>query len=123
MATREVYPNRGLLTMRNALAAAGMAITLALVLSTVAHAGTITVSTLSDPSGPSGTCSLRDAVTAANTMTATNGCVAGTGNDTIQFSITGTITLGSTLPQITDRNLTIKGPASPGITINGGRKV
>src|SRR5262249_158524 len=61
--------------------------------------------------------------TAANTMAATNGCIAGTGNDTIQFSVTGTIALASTLPKITDSNLTINGPASPGITIDGDRDV
>jgi hypothetical protein len=38
---------------------------------------------------------LRDAITAANTMTATSGCAAGTGNDTIQFRVTGTIPLAS----------------------------
>jgi len=31
--------------------------------------------------------------------------------------------LGSTLPQVTDRGLTINGPASPGITIDGGGQV
>ena len=100
-----------------------IAVISALMLSTVARAATITVTTLSDPAGPSGTCSLRDAITAANTMAATNGCAAGTGNDTIQFSVTGTIALASTLPAVTDANLMIKGPASPGITIDGGGAV
>src|SRR5262249_20576296 len=80
---------------------------------------TITVNSLVDPGKP-GICALRDAITAANTQTATNGCIAGKGHDTIQFSVTGTITLASTLPEITDSQLTIKGPASPGITIDGG---
>jgi CSLREA domain-containing protein len=83
---------------------------------------TITVNSLADP-GAKGLCTLRDAITAANTMTATNGCAAGNGNDTIQFSVTGTILLTSTLPEITDSQLTINGPASPGITIHGGDKV
>jgi hypothetical protein len=83
---------------------------------------TITVNSLADPGKP-GICALRDAITAANTMIATNGCIAGKGHDTIQFSITGTITLTETLPEITDSNLTINGPASPGITISGGGKV
>src|SRR5215467_9729220 len=95
----------------------------ALTLSQVARAATITVTTLSDPAGPSGTCSLRDAITAANTNTITNGCMAGSGNDTIQFSVRGTITLGSTLPQITDSLLMINGSASRGITISGGNAV
>jgi CSLREA domain-containing protein len=97
----------------------------ALVLGTASAAGawaTITVNTLADPGAP-GVCALRDAITAANTMTATNGCTAGKGNDTIQFSVTGTIKLADTLPEITDSQLTINGPASPGITISGGGKV
>jgi hypothetical protein len=48
---------------------------------------------------------------------------AHTGRDTIQFSVTGTIGLTSTLPEITDSQLTIKGLASPGITIDGGHAV
>jgi CSLREA domain-containing protein len=83
---------------------------------------TITVNSLTDPGAP-GICTLRDAITAANTMTATNGCIAGKGNDTIQFSVTGKIKLVDTLPEITDIQLTINGPASPGITISGGGKV
>jgi predicted outer membrane repeat protein len=55
-------------------------------------------------------------------MTATNGCIAGTGNDTINFSVTGTILLGSSLPEVTD-SLTITGPAAPGISISGGGDV
>jgi hypothetical protein len=83
---------------------------------------TITVNSLADPGEP-GICALRDAITAANTMTATNGCVAGKGHDTIVFSVTGTIKLTETLPWVTDSNLTINGPASPGITIDGGGAV
>jgi hypothetical protein len=98
-----------------------MAVVLALTLSTAAGAATIVVNSLADP-GAKGICALRDAITAANTKTATNGCTAGTGKDTIRFSVTGTITLASTLPQITDSRLTINGPTSPGITIDGGSK-
>jgi CSLREA domain-containing protein len=83
---------------------------------------TITVNSLADQGKP-GVCTLRDAITAANTMTATNGCVAGKGYDTIQFSVRGTILLASTLPQITDSQLTLKGPASRGITIDGDSAV
>ncbi len=87
--------------------------------SSVCRADTITVTTLSDPSGATGTCSLRDAITAANTKAAANNCVAGSGTDTIQFSVAGTITLGATLPAITNV-LTISAPtASPGITVDG----
>jgi hypothetical protein len=120
--TRAVVAGRkAAMRMRAALVAA-IVVTLALALSTSARAATITVDSLAD-TGAAGICVLRDAITAANTMTATNGCTAGTGNDTIQFSVTGTISLGSTLPQITDGHLTINGPALPGITIDGGGQV
>jgi hypothetical protein len=85
-----------------------------LSLSTAARAATIKVNSLADP-GAAGICALRDAITAVNTKTAANGCAAGTGNDHIRFSVSGTIMLADTLPEVTDGNLTIKGP----ITING----
>jgi len=89
--------------------------------STGARATTIIVNSLADPGVP-GICALRDAITAANTMTATNGCAAGSGHDTINFSpsMTGTISLVSTLPQVTDSLLTVNGPASRSVTISGG---
>jgi hypothetical protein len=96
------------------------AVAFALTLSTAAGAATIVVNSLADP-GAASICALRDAITAANKMAKTNDCIAGTGNDTIDFSVTGTIHLASTLPQVTDRQLTIKGPASLGITIDGGQ--
>lgn len=85
-----------------------------------AFATTITVNSLADPGQP-GICALRDAITAANTMTATNGCAAGSGSDTINFlpRITGTIALVGTLPEVTDNLLTINGPPSRAITISG----
>ena len=107
--------------MRNAVAAV-LVIALVLMFSATARAATIMVNSLADIGAP-GICVLRDAITAANTLTATNGCTAGTGNDTIQFSVTGTIALARTLPQITASLLTIMGPTAPGITIDGGRKV
>jgi hypothetical protein len=74
-----------------------------------AMAATITVVSSADPTA--GTCTLRDAITAANTDTSTGGCAAGIGSDTIDFdaSLSGqTITLGFTLPDLTT-NLTIDG--------------
>jgi hypothetical protein len=85
-----------------------------------AYAATITINSLNDPGAP-GICALRDAITAANTMTATNGCAAGTGTDTVNFSVSGTITLGSTLPQIAN-SLTIDGTGQS-ITISGNNIV
>ena len=61
------------------------------------HAASITVNA---------TCSLSDAITSANTDTATGGCVAGSGADTI--TLTGNITLSATLPNITSQ-ITIAG--------------
>jgi CSLREA domain-containing protein len=106
--------------MRAALAAA-MAAAFVLALSTAARTETIVVNSLADP-GAAGTCGLRDAITAANTMKTMDGCAAGKGHDTIRFHVTGTIRLASTLPQVTG-NLTIDGPVSPGITIDGGNAV
>src|SRR5208282_52213 len=73
--------------------------------------GPIIVNTTADP-GSAGVCALRDAITAANTHVAVNGCAAGTGTDTITFSVSGTITLGSALPAIANAStgsLTIDG--------------
>ncbi|MEZ5992945.1 MAG: choice-of-anchor Q domain-containing protein [Planctomycetota bacterium] len=64
---------------------------------------TFTVSNTND----SGTGSLRDAITQAN---------ATTGADTIQFGVTGTITLTSALPVISE-NVTIDGPGRAALTI------
>src|SRR5215469_12055703 len=108
-----VAGTRTMLRMRVALVTV-IASTFALMLSATARAATITVNSLADTGAP-GICVLRDAITAANTMTATHGCAAGTGNDTIEFSVTGTILLQSTLPEV-DCSLTINGPASSGIT-------
>jgi hypothetical protein len=66
---------RALLRMRAAIAVA-----FALTLSTAAHAATIVINSLADP-GARGICTLRDAITAANKMAKTNGCIAGRGND------------------------------------------
>lgn len=48
-------------------------------------AGTITVTTTADLIADDGQCSLREAVIAANTDTASGGCAAGSGADTIVF--------------------------------------
>ena len=86
-----------------------------------AQAATIIVNSLADPGAP-GICALRDAITAANTMTATNGCAAGSGDDTIKFRVMGTIKLGETLPEVTDSQLTITGFAALGIAIDGDHR-
>ena len=88
----------------------------------------ITVTTLTDPlKAGNGLVSFRDAILASGTHTSVDGCLVGTGNDTIVFApgLSGTIDLsivgdksfGPSAFLIND-NLTIQGPAtSPGITI------
>jgi CSLREA domain-containing protein len=91
-----------------------------------ASANTITVTSTADPTGTAGTCTLRDAITAANTNAATNNCAAGdptTSNpDTINFALPGspphTIQLASALPALDDV-LTIDGPGSGSLTVRG----
>jgi predicted outer membrane repeat protein len=83
-----------------------------------AKATTITVNSLADP-GAQGSCALRDAINAALTGVAQNDCPGGSGDDVIQFSVTGTINLTSALPAFL-RTVTVNGPSVlPGITING----
>lgn len=76
-----------------------------------ASAATITVDTLTDENDGVGTngISLRDAINEAN----------GNGqDDTIDFSVTGTITLTAELPNITT-NLTIDGPGEASLIVDG----
>jgi CSLREA domain-containing protein len=88
------------------------------------QANTITVNTTADP-GTSAQCSLRAAINNANnkTSSALSSCAAGTGNDAIVFSVSDTITLGSTLPAITNLggSLTIDGSGHK-ITVSGDGK-
>ena len=102
-------PNR-----RFGLAAVALPILL-LAMSGLARATVITVNTLDSGSDSAPLCTLEDAVTAANNQAVQNGCLAGSGNDTIVFAVTGTIfaTLGPT------GTLSIIGPVGGGITISG----
>lgn len=87
-----------------------------------AHAATITVNSLADTGMPS-ICVLRDAISAANSHLTVQGCGAGSGNDTIRFSLPGSILLGSPLPQVTDHRLAINGRGVPGTMLDGNHKV
>jgi len=58
-----------------------------------ALAASIVVDSTSGDHGVAGQCVLRDAITAANSHTATGGCPAGTGNDTITLPAHAQITL------------------------------
>ena len=67
-----------------------------------------------------GRCSLREALNNANAIADTTGgdCVAGTGSDTISFSVSGTISLGSVLPAV-QNTLTIDG-SGQSVTVDAG---
>ncbi len=106
------------LNRRFSLAAIALPL-LFLGMSGLSRAATIVVNTLDGGSEPvPGPCSLIDAVAAANAGGTVKNCVAGSGANTITFSVTGTIPIFETLT-ITS-NLTIIGPtASPGITLSG----
>ena len=87
-----------------------------------AGAATIVVTTLADEQNLNSRCSLREAMINANldTQSGSPDCQAGSGADIIVFSddLTGTLTLGSPLPDI-DQNLTIKGRTDWSIEISG----
>ena len=96
--------------------------TIMMTSASAARATSYTVNATDDTSG-AGNCSLRDAINAANgTPTSTSTCTTpGTGTDTIQFSVTGTITLNSALPVIANTSpgsLTIDG-SGQAITLDG----
>jgi CSLREA domain-containing protein len=86
-------------------------------------ASTITVNNTSDAANSSdGFCTLREAITAANSNAASGAvageCAAGsnTGSDTINFSITGIVNLTGALPNIAS-DMTITGPGSGQLTV------
>jgi CSLREA domain-containing protein len=93
---------------------------------TAASANTITVTSTADPVGTAGTCTLRNAIVAANTNTPVVNCAAGNSTssnpDTIDFSLPGsspwTIQLDSALPALDDV-LTIDGPVAGSLTVRG----
>src|SRR5450759_3475115 len=103
-----------------------LALTFSAVGVTPAHAAGIVVNTLSDTTALDGICTLREAITNANNNLATNAdCAAGSGADTITFSVSGTITLvGSQLPTITAAGgaLTMDGTGQT-LTISGNNLV
>ncbi len=97
-----------------------------------AEAATITVNTTSDVIADDGVCSLREAITAANTDTSSGGtageCAAGSGDDTITLPL-GTYTLAISgsgednnangdLDVLT--NISFGGAGVGATTINGG---
>src|SRR3990172_5201050 len=85
---------------------------------------TLIVNTTDDELNNDGDCSLREAITAANTNTAVDACIPGMGADTINFNVTipVVIMLGSTLPDISD-DLSIAGLGADNLTISGNNAV
>jgi predicted outer membrane repeat protein len=81
--------------VRTLLLSAGIALTSAV---TVA-AATINVTSTANSPGGAGDCTLGEAITAANSDAAVDGCTAGSGSDTISVPA-GTYTLTAALPQI-----------------------
>jgi len=88
------------------------------------QAASLVVDSLADTVTTDGHCTLREAIQNTNNNVATNvDCAAGSGADTITFSVSGTITLGSGLPMINDTaGLTIDG-SGQSVTISGNDKV
>jgi len=112
---REIRITTAFLHMQAALGVAMAAAFAIVLIAAPATATTYTVDTLDNSSG-NGDCSLRDAINAANgTPTSGSTCTtAGTGSDTIQFSVTGTILLNPcTNFSCTSPTLAVRPPAFP----------
>jgi CSLREA domain-containing protein len=112
--------------MRRIVLLSALAAVMAVVLASPAQgAATLTVTTLADEQNNNGSCSLREAIINANenNQTGSTDCAAGSGDDTITFTVSGQITLNTSLPQITDQaGLTIRNPIGPiteAVTISG----
>jgi CSLREA domain-containing protein len=105
--------------------ARALALLLACCTPVAALAVTITVNSMLDVVANDGVCTLREAIIAANTDTASGAaageCVAGSGTDAIAFAIPGSgvhiITLATPLPPIT-QPVTIDGYTQPGASPN-----
>ena len=79
----------------------------------------ITVNTVSDELNADGDCSLREAITSANSDSASDACAIGGTADSIAFGVAGTIVLNSALPAISS-DVAIVGPAGKVILSGGG---
>lgn len=94
---------------------------LSLLTSVAAPAATLLVKTAVDTDAADGFCSLREAITAANTDMPRQECPAGSGADRILFdlpSLPATITLAAPLPEIY-RSLALRGPGRSALTLDG----
>jgi LPXTG-site transpeptidase (sortase) family protein len=93
------------------------------VLVNPAYAASFTVDSLADNTSDDGACTLREAILAANNNAANDDCGSGSSAaDTITFSVSGTITLSSTLVVDAGQgSLTIDGGGD--ITISGNNSI
>jgi uncharacterized repeat protein (TIGR01451 family)/CSLREA domain-containing protein len=87
----------------------------------VARAATIVVNSTADAVADDGQCTLREAITAVNTDTASGGtpgeCDAGSGDDTIDLTgISGTIDLTGPLPEIIS-DVVLSGPGASNLMV------
>ena len=97
----------------------------------MARATTIVVNTLDSGSDAFPLCTLEDAVLAAETGAIHGGCPAGSGGDTIEFIVTGTISPDNTLTlnntgeflEIVGPTFGCAGPGPCGITIEGNHNI
>ena len=76
------------------------------------------MTTTSDLEAADGLCSLREAIVAANDDLPYSDCTAGNGEDSIVFTVHGTIVLAGDLPTIVE-GLSILGPGVDQLTIDG----
>ena len=106
--------------------AATLVLTILVSFPVIISAATVTVnSTANNTPSDDDICTLREAINNANSDSDTTlgDCLAGSGVDTISFSVSGTITLDSQLPDITDTDaLTIDGTGQS-IIISGNEIV
>ena len=98
------------------------AVSAVLLAPAAASASTITVNSTADPSGLVTECTLHDAIIAASSNLAQNGCAAGSasGSDRIDFSLPNpsTIMLAGDLPTVSS-DMDIVGPGSSQLTVDG----
>ncbi len=102
-----------------------MLVVFAVPITRVNAAATITVNSTADDQNNDGECTLREAIVASNTDTASGAavgeCTAGSGADTIEFDISGTglktIHISSGMPTIT-RTVTIDGYTQTDAVVN-----
>lgn len=93
---------------------------------TPVYAASFVVNTLNDDTNNDSLCTLREAILASNNTPTNDNCGAGSSaDDTINFSVSGIVTLGSQLPNITDATTagTLRIDGGDNITLSGNNAV